>query len=104
MTTVSYPDTTTASYGYDALSRLTSAANTNGTVTFGYDNRARVASTTTEHLWVKRINNVRNYISGLTGSGTTFGGPNGTMRLTIAQPVHSLDTVSREENSILTRA
>lgn len=33
-------------YGYDFISRLTSATNENGTVTFGYDNRNRVTSTT----------------------------------------------------------
>ncbi len=46
LTTVNYPDSTTASYGYDVLSRLTSAANQNGTVSFVYDSRNRLTSTT----------------------------------------------------------
>ena len=35
-----------STYGYDDISRLTSAANEVGTVTFGYDNRNRTTSTT----------------------------------------------------------
>ena len=46
LTTITYPDATTVTYGYDVLSRLTAATNSNGTVTLGYDNRGRVASTT----------------------------------------------------------
>jgi len=46
LTTISYPDTTSATYGYDVLSRLTAATNPNGTVTIGYDNRSRVSSVT----------------------------------------------------------
>jgi RHS repeat-associated protein len=46
LTTISYPDTTSATYGYDVLSRLTTATNQNGTVTIGYDNRSRVNSVT----------------------------------------------------------
>jgi RHS repeat-associated protein len=46
LTTVSYPDTTSATYGYDALSRLTTATNPTGTVTVAYDNRGRVSSVT----------------------------------------------------------
>lgn len=46
LTMVNFPDSTTATYGYDVLSRLTSATNQNGTVTFGYDSRNRLTSTT----------------------------------------------------------
>jgi RHS repeat-associated protein len=46
LTTISYPDTTSATYGYDVLSRLTTAANPTGTVTLAYDNRGRVSSVT----------------------------------------------------------
>jgi YD repeat-containing protein len=46
LTTISYPDTTSATYGYDVLSRLTSATNAAGTVTIAYDNRGRVNSVT----------------------------------------------------------
>jgi RHS repeat-associated protein len=46
LTNISYPDSTSASYGYDVLSRLTSATNPNGTVTFVYDSRDRITSTT----------------------------------------------------------
>jgi RHS repeat-associated protein len=46
LTTISYPDTTSATYGFDVLSRLTTATNQNGTVTIGYDNRGRVNSVT----------------------------------------------------------
>ncbi|HJX92523.1 MAG TPA: RHS repeat-associated core domain-containing protein [Pyrinomonadaceae bacterium] len=46
LTTISYPDTTSANYGYDVLSRLTTATNQNGTVTVGYDNRGLVNSVT----------------------------------------------------------
>jgi YD repeat-containing protein len=46
LTTISYPDTTSATYGYDVLSRLTTATNPNGTVTIAYDNRSRVSSVT----------------------------------------------------------
>jgi RHS repeat-associated protein len=46
LTTISYPDTTSATYGYDVLSRLTTATNPNGTVTIAYDNRSRVCSVT----------------------------------------------------------
>src|SRR4051812_47389251 len=46
LATVTYPDTTTVAYGYDALSRLTSATNENGMVSFAYDNRGRVNTTT----------------------------------------------------------
>ncbi|MGH9930846.1 MAG: RHS repeat-associated core domain-containing protein, partial [Pyrinomonadaceae bacterium] len=46
LTTISYPDTTSATYGYDVLSRLTTATNPNGTVTLAYDNRSRVSSVT----------------------------------------------------------
>jgi YD repeat-containing protein len=45
LTRISYPDTTSATYGYDVLSRLTTT-NPNGTVTIGYDNRSRVSSVT----------------------------------------------------------
>lgn len=38
-----------ATYGYDALSRLTSAQNQNGTVTIGYNNRGWVNTTTDVH-------------------------------------------------------
>jgi RHS repeat-associated protein len=44
--TISYPDTSSATYTYDALSRLASGANQNGAVSFAYDNRGRVSSTT----------------------------------------------------------
>lgn len=46
VTTISYPDSTTATYGYDNLSRLTSATNQNGTLSFSYNNRGYVSSTT----------------------------------------------------------
>jgi RHS repeat-associated protein len=46
LTTISYPDTTSATYGYDVLSRLTTATNPNGTVTLSYDNRDRISSVT----------------------------------------------------------
>jgi RHS repeat-associated protein len=46
LTTIVYPDDTNAAYRYDALSRLTAAVNENGTVSFAYDNRGRIASTT----------------------------------------------------------
>jgi RHS repeat-associated protein len=46
LTTISYPDTTSAAYGYDLLSRLTTATNPAGTVTIAYDNRGRVGSVT----------------------------------------------------------
>jgi YD repeat-containing protein len=45
-TAISYPDTTSATYGYDVLSRLTTAANPTGTLTVAYDNRSRVNSVT----------------------------------------------------------
>lgn len=46
LTTISYPDSTSATYGYDNLSRLTSATNQNGTVSFSYNNRGQISSTT----------------------------------------------------------
>jgi RHS repeat-associated protein len=46
LTTISYPDTTSATYGYDVLSRMTTATNPTGTVTIAYDNRGRVSSVT----------------------------------------------------------
>ena len=46
LTTISYPDTTSATYGYDVLSRLTTATNPTGTVTTSYDDRGRVSSVT----------------------------------------------------------
>ena len=46
LTNISYPDLTAATYGYDELSRLTTATNANGTVTIAYDNRSRVSSVT----------------------------------------------------------
>lgn len=46
LTTISYPDTTSATYGYDVLSRLTTATNPTGSVTIAYDNRSRVSSVT----------------------------------------------------------
>lgn len=46
LSTVNFPDSTTATYGYDVLSRLTSATNQNGTVSFSYDSRNRLTSTT----------------------------------------------------------
>jgi YD repeat-containing protein len=46
LTNISYPDLTAATYGYDELSRLTTATNPTGTVTIGYDNRSRVSSVT----------------------------------------------------------
>ena len=46
LTTISYPDTTSATYGYDVISRLTTATNPTGTVTIAYDNRSRVSSMT----------------------------------------------------------
>jgi RHS repeat-associated protein len=53
LTGVTYASSTNfANYGYDELSRLTSAENQVGTVSFTYDNRSRVESTTDvfEHL------------------------------------------------------
>ncbi|MGH9873888.1 MAG: RHS repeat-associated core domain-containing protein [Pyrinomonadaceae bacterium] len=46
LTTISYPDATSATYGYDVLLRLTTATNPTGTVTVAYDNRSRVSSVT----------------------------------------------------------
>jgi RHS repeat-associated protein len=46
LTTINYPDSTSATYDYDTLSRLTAATNPAGTVTFAYDSRNRVTSTT----------------------------------------------------------
>jgi RHS repeat-associated protein len=46
LTTISYPDTTSAAYAYDVLSRLSTATNPIGTVTIAYDNRGRVSSVT----------------------------------------------------------
>jgi RHS repeat-associated protein len=46
LTNVDYPDSTGGTYAYDNLSRLTTATNQNGVVTFTYDNRGRVSSTT----------------------------------------------------------
>jgi RHS repeat-associated protein len=46
LTNISYPDTTAATYGYDELSRLTTATNPTGTITIAYDNRSRVSSVT----------------------------------------------------------
>lgn len=46
LTTINYPDSTTAKYAFDALSRVTSATNQNGIVTFAYDLRNRLTSTT----------------------------------------------------------
>jgi RHS repeat-associated protein len=46
LTTISYPDTTSATYAYDVLSRPTTATNVSGTVTIAYDNRGRVSSVT----------------------------------------------------------
>ncbi len=40
------PPNLQATYGYDDISRLISAVNEAGTITFGYDNRNRVTSTT----------------------------------------------------------
>jgi YD repeat-containing protein len=53
LTNIAYPDTTSATYGYDALSRLTSAANQNGAVSFTYDSRNRITSTT--DVWGQTI-------------------------------------------------
>jgi YD repeat-containing protein len=46
LTNISYPDLTAATYGYDELSRLTTATNANGTVTIAYDNRSHISSMT----------------------------------------------------------
>jgi RHS repeat-associated protein len=46
LTTISYPDLTAATYGYDELSRLTTATNANGTVTIAYDSLSRTSSVT----------------------------------------------------------
>jgi len=46
LTKITYPDASTATYGYDKLSQLTSAANMNGTVSFTYDNLGRATGTT----------------------------------------------------------
>jgi RHS repeat-associated protein len=46
LTTISYPDTTSVTFGYDVLSRMTTATNPTGTVTLGYDNRGRASSVT----------------------------------------------------------
>jgi RHS repeat-associated protein len=43
---INFPDSSSANYGYDKLSRLTSASNVNGTLSFTYDNLGRVAVTT----------------------------------------------------------
>jgi RHS repeat-associated protein len=53
LTNVAYPDLTTATLSYDAISRVTSAANQNGTVTFVYDSRGRMTSTT--DVWGQTI-------------------------------------------------
>ena len=44
--TTFYTPNQKSTYGYDDISRLTSATNEMGTVTFGYDNRNRTTSTT----------------------------------------------------------
>ena len=46
LTNISYPDTTSATYAYDVLSRLTTVMNPTGTVAIAYDNRGRVSSVT----------------------------------------------------------
>lgn len=53
LTNIAYPDSTSATYAYNALSHLTSAANQNGTVTFGYDSFDRITSTT--DVWGQTI-------------------------------------------------
>jgi RHS repeat-associated protein len=50
LTHIAYADSTNfATYGYDELSRLTSAQNQNGTVTMGYNNRGWLNTTTDVH-------------------------------------------------------
>ena len=51
---ITYPDASTATYGYDQLSQLTTATNVNGTVSFVYDKLGRVTSTT--DVWGQAIN------------------------------------------------
>lgn len=46
LTKITYPDASTATYGYDKLSQLTGATNINGTVSFVYDSLGRTTSTT----------------------------------------------------------
>lgn len=46
LTTINYPDSTSAAYAYDSLSRLTTATNANGAVTLGYDSVGRVSNVT----------------------------------------------------------
>ncbi|HKR23161.1 MAG TPA: RHS repeat-associated core domain-containing protein, partial [Pyrinomonadaceae bacterium] len=53
LTNIAYPDFTAATYGYDAVSRLTSAANQNGTITFAFDSLDRITSTT--DVWGQTI-------------------------------------------------
>ncbi|HBB89106.1 MAG TPA: hypothetical protein DC047_15985 [Blastocatellia bacterium] len=53
LTAIAYPDSTGATYAYDALSRLSVATNENGTVSFTYDNRGRISATT--DVWGQTI-------------------------------------------------
>ena len=53
LTTISYPDLTSATYGYDEQSRLITATNPSGSVGFTYDNRGRVATTT--DVWAQTL-------------------------------------------------
>jgi RHS repeat-associated protein len=46
LSTITYPDATGATFTYTALSRVETAANENGTVSFAYNNRGRIESTT----------------------------------------------------------
>jgi len=70
MTNIAYPDSTSATYGYDDLSRLTSAANQNGTVSFVYDSRNRITSTT--DVWGQTLG--YSYDANGNRTGLTVGG------------------------------
>lgn len=70
LSTIAYPDSTSATYSYDGLSRLTSAANQSGSVSFVYDVRGQVSSTT--DVWGQTVG----YSYDATGNrvGLTVGG------------------------------
>lgn len=53
LSNIAFPDSTSATYGYDAVSRLVSAVNQTGTVTFSYDSLDRITSTT--DVWGQTI-------------------------------------------------
>lgn len=94
---VSYPDSTQVAYAYDALSRLITATNQNGTLSFAYDSMGRLTGSTDPYGIVSSFSYDTNGNRTGEGVGTSPGVPPATATATygydaLNRPVTVMDS------------